>query len=388
MKETEMSNRGSKSAVRLLPAAVKEQRVDGSLCKGSIINRLHIRCTLMGFEKNYQIKILSKQIRPYTTHKNLSLTKKTLNPWFITGFTEAEGSFIILVLANNYASRWRVKANFAIKLNKKDLALLEAIKDSLGVGKIYISGDFAYYRVEAFKDLEVIIRHFDTYPLITVKKVDYMLFKQAFMLIRQRKHLTKKGLLEIVRIKSYLNKGLPDLLKKEFKVYNELDDKKADFKFDGIKDPNWVAGFTSGDGSFNIKTTETREGKVQLRYAVDLHIREKDVIIGLYNYLITYGKEHSTVAGCHITQETSKLEHAVPIYIHEESVEVQIVNFSDIIGIIIPFFETYEIQGQKKLDFLDFKRVADMVAKKQHLSGQGYKEILQIKQKMNLNRKV
>lgn len=36
-----------------------------------------------------------------------------------------------------------------------------------------------------------------------------------------------------------------------------------------------MAGFTSGDGSFNIKTTTTRKGKVQLRYSIHLHIREK-----------------------------------------------------------------------------------------------------------------
>ena len=40
---------------------VKEQRVDGSLCsKGYIANRLHIRCTLMGLERDYQVKILSR----------------------------------------------------------------------------------------------------------------------------------------------------------------------------------------------------------------------------------------------------------------------------------------------------------------------------------------
>ena len=65
MIEREMGNRGSKSAEGKSLTAVKEQRVDGSLCKGSMNNRLHIRCTLMGFERDYQIKILSKQTKPY-----------------------------------------------------------------------------------------------------------------------------------------------------------------------------------------------------------------------------------------------------------------------------------------------------------------------------------
>jgi len=67
MIEREMDNRGSKSKLSLnIPTNhklnfVKEQRVDGSLC---LINK-HRRCTLMGFERNYQIKIPSNQIRTF-----------------------------------------------------------------------------------------------------------------------------------------------------------------------------------------------------------------------------------------------------------------------------------------------------------------------------------
>jgi hypothetical protein len=54
--ENQMGNRGSKSD--FLTKSVKEQRVDGSWC----IKQMHFRYTLMGFERNYQIKIPSKQL--------------------------------------------------------------------------------------------------------------------------------------------------------------------------------------------------------------------------------------------------------------------------------------------------------------------------------------
>jgi hypothetical protein len=61
MIENEMGYRGSKSD--LLIESVKEQRVDGSwsyyLLRKS--NSL-LRCTLMDFERNYQVKVLSKQL--------------------------------------------------------------------------------------------------------------------------------------------------------------------------------------------------------------------------------------------------------------------------------------------------------------------------------------
>jgi hypothetical protein len=69
-----MGYRGSKS--NLLNNFVKEQRVDGSLCL--LTKRKHIRCTLMGLETGYQVKILSKQynINQFSTFH----TDSKLNP--------------------------------------------------------------------------------------------------------------------------------------------------------------------------------------------------------------------------------------------------------------------------------------------------------------------
>jgi hypothetical protein len=49
----------------------------------------------MGLERGYQVKIPSNQVHYYSTSKNQVRTK--LNPWFITGFSDAEASFIILI---------------------------------------------------------------------------------------------------------------------------------------------------------------------------------------------------------------------------------------------------------------------------------------------------
>jgi len=73
---------------------------------------------------------------------------------------------------------WRVQPSFQIGLHEKDKALLELIRSSLGVGQIYKhSKDSFQYEVQTFKELEVIISHFDKYPLITQKRTDFELFK-------------------------------------------------------------------------------------------------------------------------------------------------------------------------------------------------------------------
>ena len=61
---------------------------------------MYLRCTLMGFERNYQIRILSKGLhktegRFYSTSDN---TGNNINPWFLTGFIDGEGCFRISLI--------------------------------------------------------------------------------------------------------------------------------------------------------------------------------------------------------------------------------------------------------------------------------------------------
>jgi len=86
MKETEMGYRGSKSSLfnsnsKWVSKGVKEQRVDGSWCLSIQNKGKHLRCTLMGFERSYQVKILTKQLNnisfsSYSTLLLLSLCKE------------------------------------------------------------------------------------------------------------------------------------------------------------------------------------------------------------------------------------------------------------------------------------------------------------------------
>ena len=44
--------------------------------------------------------------------------------------------------------------------------------------------------------------------------------------------------------------------------------------------------------------------------------------------------------------------------------------------IIIPFFDSYPVQGLKSLDFADFKQIAKMIICKDHLTVEGLNKIL------------
>ena len=66
------------------------------------------------------------------------------------------------------------------------------------------------------KDLDRIISHFDTYPLLSQKWADYKLFKDAISLIRDKEHLTLDGFRKVISIKASMNLGLSDELKISF----------------------------------------------------------------------------------------------------------------------------------------------------------------------------
>ena len=71
------------------------------------------------------------------SNNSFSTLNFKINPWFLTGFTDAEGSFIIKIHSNEQLkTKWRVRPVFSITLHVKDLSLLENIQKTLGVGKI------------------------------------------------------------------------------------------------------------------------------------------------------------------------------------------------------------------------------------------------------------
>jgi hypothetical protein len=73
--------------------------------------------------------------------------------------------------------------------------LLNQIKAFFGVGVITFEKDYAIFTVKSIKDLiNVIIPHFDKYPLLTQKQADFELFKQIVCLIKKKEHLTTEGL--------------------------------------------------------------------------------------------------------------------------------------------------------------------------------------------------
>nr|YP_010727786.1 homing endonuclease [Leptographium wingfieldii]WDZ67423.1 homing endonuclease [Leptographium wingfieldii]WDZ67470.1 homing endonuclease [Leptographium wingfieldii]WDZ67517.1 homing endonuclease [Leptographium wingfieldii]WDZ67563.1 homing endonuclease [Leptographium wingfieldii]WDZ67609.1 homing endonuclease [Leptographium wingfieldii] len=295
-----------------------------------------------------------------------------LNPWFITGFVDAEGSFSISVIKDpRYKAGYRVEAIFSISLHKKDLAILEQIQsffDGAGKIKFETKREVVSYVIRS-KDqiIKILLPHFDLFPLITQKRADYLLFRKAFELISNGAHLTSEGLVEILAIKSNLNLGIPSKLREEFPILPVVE--RPLIVDPEIPSPYWVAGFTSGEGSFYVSVSESSSTKsgsqVQLFFYITQHIRDKDLLIKLISFF-GIGRYHTIKGRGWASYECNK--------------------FSDIVTKIIPFFNEYPVVGVKRQDFEDWSQIAKIVEAKGHLTTEGLAKIVKIKSGMNKGR--
>jgi hypothetical protein len=113
------------------------------------------------------------QKRNYSTFCKTSpkIISNKLNPWYLTGFSDAEASFTVTFVKNEtLKTGYYIQPSFQINLGKNDLALLEKIKSYFKkVGTITKSGSNSFmYRVRSLNDLNnVILPHFTEFPLKT-----------------------------------------------------------------------------------------------------------------------------------------------------------------------------------------------------------------------------
>ena len=217
--------------------------------------------------------------------------------------------------------------------------------------------------------MEVIISHFDKYPLITQKRADFELFKQAFKIVLDKKHLTKEGLCKIIAIKMSMNLGLSKELKVAFSSISPV--KRPEIEDIFIHDSNWLVGFTEGEWCFYVavqKSPTTKTGfSESLGFQLTQHCRDIKLMESLKNFW-----------GC------GKLFKRP----NGEAVDFKITKFSDLTDIVIPFFQRKSLHGLKSQNFTDFCIVADIMRVKGHLTAEGLHEICKIKDGMNIERKI
>ena len=145
-------------------------------------------------------------------------SKHNLNPEYVVGLVDGEGSFTIYVrnpdVEKTVARRVVVEPKFYIKLIERDKDILYALQDFFGCGSVYFQKDTRpnhqhCYRYEVFRweDLQtIIIPFFTEHKLRFVsKRNDFEIFCSMMALLIQGAHKTDTGLRKLFKLKQRMH---------------------------------------------------------------------------------------------------------------------------------------------------------------------------------------
>ena len=133
-----------------------------------------------------------------------------LDPNWIAGFVDGEGTFYIGINKHpSMATGYQVLPEFRIVQHKRDVQLLYALKKFFGAGVVRVNHDDRYeLRIrDTSVLLDVIIPFFERYVLHTQKQFDFIKFKKIIRLMSEKKHLNKKGIIQIIDISAKMNRA-------------------------------------------------------------------------------------------------------------------------------------------------------------------------------------
>ena len=121
------------------------------------------------------------------------------------------------------------------------------------------------------------------------------------------------------------------------------------------------------EGCFHVrfkKSTSSKLGvQVSLLFKISQHERDKELMKSFIDYL-----------NCGSISKNSTW------------IDFTVIRYEDLVLKIIPFFDKYKIVGVKLQDYLDFKKVAELMRTKDHLTKLGLEQIKAIKEGMNKER--
>lgn len=140
--------------------------------------------------------------------------EQTIDPYFgswLAGFVDGEGCFTIKHHTSSFGTQ------FSIELRADDAAVLEQIRDTLGIGSIHRRdregrSSFAAWVVSSKADCERLVAILDRFPLRSKKAADYSVWRNA-VLIRASEVDDKRAQLGVLkdRLQDVRSSGRPEL---------------------------------------------------------------------------------------------------------------------------------------------------------------------------------
>jgi LAGLIDADG endonuclease len=126
----------------------------------------------------------------------------------------------------------------------------------------------------------------------------------------------------------------------------------------------YLAGFTDGEGSFNVSFRPRPDYPIPWKVSVSFNVSQKDrVILALFKTHLACGTLRGRPDGVWYFEVT---------------------NLNAIVENVIPFFERFSfLSAKKKRDFAKFKQIVALMQGGLHLTVNGIRQILEIREDLN-----
>lgn len=287
--------------------------------------------------------------------KKLNLSYKFIE-WF-RGFTDAEGCFQIIQQSSGDGKYFEFR--YSISLHIDDKAALYYIQENLQMGRVKenYKENLVTYNIIAQKEVGLIIELFTIYTLNTNKYLNFVAFKEAFLIYITWKELDRCELiLQLKRIQDKMNfKRIDFLMPNNHKISISS---------------YWLLGFIEGDGSFCYHRKD--------KYA-RFHIGQKgnkELIIAIKEYLISIIPLDNNVLS------TSNCNW-INISSYKNLYSLNISNTYYLQFILIPLLDNLNWHTKKQLDYYDWKYIVAIIIKGLHYTPEGIRLIEIIISQMN-----
>ena len=139
----------------------------------------------------------------------LVLNQKIPDPYWLSGFTSAEGCFFIQISKAKTKQGEAVNLVYQLTQHTRDEQLMRSILKYLDCGGIYKNRTWFDLKVTKYRDIaDKIIPLFKKYPILGVKALDFADWCKVAEMMKYKKHLTEEGLEQIKKIKTGTNIGI------------------------------------------------------------------------------------------------------------------------------------------------------------------------------------
>ena len=134
--------------------------------------------------------------------------EKLLNPHWIAGFVDGEGTFFISICdSTKLRTGKQVRIGFKVTQGIKNVQVLYKLKKFYGIGTVKQEKPEVYeYRVNDLQQLvQIILPFFLKHPMHTTKKFDFLRVLYVSKLMLRKEHLTLAGVEKIQKIRNRMN---------------------------------------------------------------------------------------------------------------------------------------------------------------------------------------